>query len=393
TCEVGFLPRVHGSAVFTRGETQALVATTLGMFGEDEQILDGLKLDEPPKRFMLHYNFPPFSVGEVRPMRGLGRREIGHGALAERAVKPLIPSESEFPYIIRVVSDILESNGSSSMASVCGASMSLMDAGVPIKKSVAGIAMGLIKEEEKCAILTDIQGLEDHYGDMDFKVAGTCDGVTALQMDNKAGGITREILVQALGQAKRGRLQILEIMDSVIERPRDELSQYAPRIYTMNIDPEKIRDVIGPGGKTIRSIVQKTGVKIDIEDEGIAYIAASSEAAANEAMSIIKSLTKEVEPGEVYIGKVTRLVNFGAFVELLPGKEGLLHISEVSSAHVPKIEDFFKVGDPVLVVVKEIDELGRVNLSRRKILERPDDFPLSPEMLAFLEEEKRGTLL
>ncbi|MGB4436781.1 MAG: polyribonucleotide nucleotidyltransferase, partial [Acetomicrobium sp.] len=389
TCEVGFLPRVHGSAVFTRGETQALVATTLGMFGEDEQILDGLKLDEPPKLFMLHYNFPPFSVGEVRPMRGPGRREIGHGALAERAVKPLIPPESEFPYIIRVVSDILESNGSSSMASVCGASMSLMDAGVPIKKSVAGIAMGLIKEEEKCAILTDIQGLEDHYGDMDFKVAGTCDGVTALQMDNKAGGITREILVQALGQAKRGRLQILEIMDSVIERPRDELSQYAPRIYTMNIDPEKIRDVIGPGGKTIRSIVQKTGVKIDIEDEGIAYIAASSEAAANEAMSIIKSLTKEVEPGEVYIGKVTRLVNFGAFVELLPGKEGLLHISEVSSAHVPKIEDFFKVGDPVLVVVKEIDELGRVNLSRRKILERPDDFPLSPEMLAFLEEEKK----
>jgi len=389
TCEVGFLPRVHGSAVFTRGETQALVVTTLGMFGEDEQILDGLKLDEPPKRFMLHYNFPPFSVGEVRPMRGPGRREIGHGALAERAVKPLIPSEEEFPYIIRVVSDILESNGSSSMASVCGASLSLMDAGVPIRKSVAGIAMGLIKDGEKYAILTDIQGLEDHYGDMDFKVAGTRDGVTALQMDNKAGGITRDILVQALEQAKRGRLQILDIMDAVIASPREELSQYAPRIYTMNIDPDKIRDVIGPGGKTIRNIVQKTGVKIDIGDEGVTYIAASSEAAAQEAMSMIKSLTKEVEPGEVYLGKVTRLTSFGAFVELLPGKEGLLHISEVSSSHVPKIEDFLKVGDHVLVVVKEIDELGRVNLSRKRILENPDDFPLTPEMRDFLEEERK----
>ena len=389
TCEVGFLPRVHGSAVFTRGETQALVVTTLGMAGEDEQILDGLKLDEPPKRFMLHYNFPPFSVGEVRPMRGPGRREIGHGALAERAVKPLIPSETEFPYIIRVVSDILESNGSSSMASVCGASLSLMDAGVPIRKSVAGIAMGLIKEGERVAILTDIQGLEDHYGDMDFKVAGTRDGVTALQMDNKAGGITRDILVQALEQAKRGRLQILDIMDAVISSPREELSQYAPRIYTMNIDPDKIRDVIGPGGKTIRNIVQKTGVKIDIGDEGVTYIAASSEAAAHEAMSMIKSLTKEVQPGEVYLGKVTRLTSFGAFVELLPGKEGLLHISEVSSSHVPKVEDFFKVGDPVLVVVKEIDDLGRINLSRKRILENPDDFPLTPEMREFLEEDRK----
>jgi polyribonucleotide nucleotidyltransferase len=389
SCEVSLLPRAHGSAVFTRGETQALVVTTLGMFGEDEQILDGLKLDEPPKRFMLHYNFPPFSVGEVRPMRGPGRREIGHGALAERAVKPLIPDESQFPYIIRVVSDILESNGSSSMASVCGASMSLMDAGVPIAKSVAGIAMGLIKEGDKYAILTDIQGLEDHYGDMDFKVAGTRDGVTALQMDNKAGGITREILVQALDQAKRGRLQILDIMKKAIDRPRDELSQYAPRIYTMNIDPDKIRDVIGPGGKTIRSIVQKTGVKIDIADDGVVHIAASSESAANEAMSIIKSLTKDVEPGEVYIGKVTRLTNFGAFIELLPGKEGLLHISEVSTSHVPKIEDIFKVGDRVLVVVKEIDELGRVNLSRKRIMENPDDYPLDPDMQTFLEEERK----
>jgi len=389
SCEVSLLPRAHGSAVFTRGETQALVVTTLGMFGEDEQILDGLKLDEPPKRFMLHYNFPPFSVGEVRPMRGPGRREIGHGALAERAVKPLIPDESQFPYIIRVVSDILESNGSSSMASVCGASMSLMDAGVPIAKSVAGIAMGLIKEGDKYAILTDIQGLEDHYGDMDFKVAGTRDGVTALQMDNKAGGITREILVQALDQAKRGRLQILDIMEKAIDRPRDELSQYAPRIYTMNIDSDKIRDVIGPGGKTIRSIVQKTGVKIDIADDGVVHIAASCESAANEAMSIIKSLTKDVEAGEVYIGKVTRLTNFGAFIELLPGKEGLLHISEVSSSHVPKIEDIFKVGDRVLVVVKEIDELGRVNLSRKRIMENPDDYPLDPDMQAFLEEERK----
>lgn len=389
SCEVSPLPRAHGSAVFTRGETQALVVTTLGMFGEDEQILDGLKLDEPPKRFMLHYNFPPFSVGEVRPMRGPGRREIGHGALAERAVKPLIPDESQFPYIIRVVSDILESNGSSSMASVCGASMSLMDAGVPIAKSVAGIAMGLIKEGDKYAILTDIQGLEDHYGDMDFKVAGTRDGVTALQMDNKAGGITREILVQALDQAKRGRLQILDIMEKAIGRPRGELSQYAPRIYTMNIDSDKIRDVIGPGGKTIRSIVQKTGVKIDIADDGVVHIAASSESAANEAMSIIKSLTKDVEAGEVYIGKVTRLTNFGAFIELLPGKEGLLHISEVSTSHVPKIEDIFKVGDRVLVVVKEIDELGRVNLSRKRIMENPDDYPLDPDMQTFLEEERK----
>ncbi len=372
SCEAGVLPRTHGSALFTRGETQALVTTTLGMVGEDDQIVDGLKHDEPAKRFMLHYNFPPFSVGEVRPMRGPGRREIGHGALAERAVRPLLPDENEFPYTIRVVSDILESNGSSSMASVCGASLALMDAGVKLKKPVAGVAMGLIKEGDDVAVLSDIQGLEDHYGDMDFKVTGTRDGVTALQMDNKAGGITREILSKALAQARDGRLFILDKMDKAITAPRQEISSYAPRIYTVNIDKDKIRDIIGPGGKTIRNIVAQTGVKVDVEDDGRVFVASSSREAAEKALAIIEDLVREVEAGDVFIGTVTRLMNFGAFVEVLPGKEGLLHVSEISQRHVPKVDDVLNPGDKVLVVVKEIDDMGRINLSRKRILDKKD---------------------
>jgi polyribonucleotide nucleotidyltransferase len=368
TCEIGVLPRVHGSALFTRGETQALAVTTLGMMGEDDQVLDGLKQDEPSKRFILHYNFPPFSVGEVRPMRGPGRREVGHGALAERALRAVIPDEADFPYVMRVVSDILESNGSSSQASVCGGSLSLMQAGVPIKRHVAGVAMGLIKEGEKIQILTDIQGLEDHYGDMDFKVAGSRDGVTALQMDNKAGGITREILERALEQARVGRIQILEKMESVIPEP-NQLSPDAPRISQMVINTEKIRDVIGPGGKTIRGITQKTGVKINVEDTGEVCIAGATQEKVDEAIAIIRGLTKDLEAGEMYLGTVTRMLTFGAFIECLPGKEGLLHISEVSTLRIPKIEDAFNVGDKVLIIVKEIDDMGRVNLTRRRILD------------------------
>lgn len=388
SCEVGVLPRTHGSALFTRGQTQALVVTTLGMVGEDEQILDSLKLDEPPKHFMLHYNFPPFSVGEVRPMRGPGRREIGHGALAERAIASLVPEEGDFPYIVRVVSDILESNGSSSMASVCGASMSLMDAGVPLKKACAGVAMGLIKEGDKVEILTDIQGLEDHYGDMDFKVAGTRDGITALQMDNKAGGIDRGILERALSQAKEARLTILDIMESAISSPRESLSSNAPRIFTMTVPQEKIREIIGPGGKTIRDIVQRTGVKINVEDDGRVYVAASSEDAAHAAIKEISGITKDVRAGEVYVGTVTRIMNFGAFVEVLPGKEGLLHVSEISDRRVPKVEDFLKIGDKVLVMVKEIDDLGRINLTRKRLLEKADELDLDEECKAMLAVEK-----
>lgn len=367
TCEINVLPRVHGSAIFTRGETQSLATTTLGMMGEDDQILDGLKQDEPSKRFLLHYNFPPYSVGEVKPMRGPGRREIGHGALAEKALRPIVPGEEDFPYVIRVVSDILESNGSSSQASICGGSLSMMNAGVPIRKHVAGIAMGLIKEENSIEILSDIQGLEDHYGDMDFKVAGTRDGVTALQMDNKAGGITRSILEKALEQAKQGRFLILSKMEEAISEP-SEISSLAPRIYTMTIDTEKIRDLIGPGGKTIRGIIQKTGAKINVEDSGEVYIASNSQEKLEEAVNMVNALTKDVLAGEIYLGTVSRLMNFGAFVEILPGKEGLLHISEVSKHRVPKIEDVLNVGDKVLVIVKEIDEMKRINLSRRRIL-------------------------
>ena len=370
SCEVNVLPRVHGSALFTRGETQALVVTTLGMLGEDDQLMDGLKLNEPNKRFLLHYNFPPYSVGEIKPMRGPGRREIGHGALAERALAPLVPSEEEFPYVIRVVSDIMESNGSSSQASICGGSLSMMAAGVPMKKHVAGIAMGLIKEGDDMVILTDIQGLEDHYGDMDFKVAGTRDGVTALQMDNKAGGITREVLSQALGQAHQARMQILDAMEACIPAPA-ELSPNAPRIFTMNIDPDKIRDVIGPGGKIIRNIVQESGAKINVEDDGTVYISAVSPDSVEKARKMIYDIVREVEAGEAFYGTVTRLMAFGAFVEVLPGKEGLLHISEVSTRHTGKIEDVFKPGDHVIVEVKEIDDQNRINLSRRRLLADP----------------------
>jgi len=367
SCEVDVLPRVHGSAIFTRGETQSLATTTLGMMGEDDQILDGLKKDEPNKRFLLHYNFPPYSVGEVRPMRGPGRREIGHGALAERALRPVIPEEKDFPYVMRVVSDILESNGSSSQASICGGSLSLMNAGVPIRKHVAGIAMGLIKESDSIEVLTDIQGLEDHYGDMDFKVAGTRDGITALQMDNKAGGITRAILEKALEQARQGRLFILSSMEEAISEPA-ELSIHAPRIFTMTIDTDKIRDLIGPGGKTIRGIIQQTGAKINVEDTGEVYIATISQESLDEAVAMVEALTKDVKAGEIYVGTVSRLMNFGAFIEILPGKDGLLHISEVSKHRVPKIDDVLNVGDQVLVVVKEIDDMNRINLSRRRIL-------------------------
>ena len=388
TCEVDILPMTHGSALFTRGETQSLGVTTLGMMGTDDQVMDGLKLDEPSKRFILHYNFPPYSVGEVRPMRGPGRREIGHGALAERALRAVFPEEESFPYVVRQVSDILESNGSSSMASVCSGSLAMMAAGVPIKKAVAGIAMGLIADKGQVCILTDIQGLEDHYGDMDFKVAGTRDGVTALQMDNKAGGITREILTQALAQAKKGRYQILDIMDSVISEPRPELAPTAPKIVTFNIDPEKIRDVIGSGGKTIRGIVQQTGAKIDVEDSGKVSVAAVNEESAAMAVKIIKDLVREVEAGETFVGTVTRMLTFGVFIEVLPGKEGLLHVSEISNYRVPSVEDAFEIGDKVLVTVKEIDDMHRINLSRKKLLDKLDELALEPEFRDQIPVEK-----
>ena len=392
TCEIGILPKVHGSALFTRGETQSLATTTLGMVGEDDQIQDGIKLNEPAKRFILHYNFPPYSVGEVRAIRGPGRREIGHGALAERALLPVIPSEEEFPYVIRVVSDILESNGSSSQASICGGSLSMMHAGVPIRCHVAGIAMGLIKEGEKVQILTDIQGLEDHYGDMDFKVAGTRAGVTALQMDNKAGGITREILERALGQARRARLKILEEMEAVIPVP-NKISPDAPRIISFEIDPDKIRDVIGSGGKVVRSITQRTGVKMNIEDNGIITISGPTMAQVEDAHAIVLSLTRELAAGEVYYGTVTRLLNFGVFVECLPGKEGLLHISEVSTARVPRVEDVFKPGDRVLVMVKEIDEQGRANLTRRRIMANEEKIRAAGLAHALPDERERDNLI
>lgn len=390
SCEIDILPMVHGSALFTRGETQSLGVTTLGIVGTDDQVLDGLKLDEPSKRFILHYNFPPYSVGEVRPMRGPGRREIGHGALAEKALAPVLPEESEFPYVVRQVSDILESNGSSSMASVCSGSLSMMAAGVPIKKQVAGIAMGLIAENGKYEILTDIQGLEDHYGDMDFKVAGTRDGVTALQMDNKAGGINREILMQALKQANKARMELLDVMDDVISKPRADVAEVAPKITTMQVNPEKIRDIIGKGGAVIRSIVQTSGAKIDVDDDGVVSIAAVNNESAQAAIKLIQDIVREVEVGEVYIGTVTRLMAFGAFVELLPGKEGLLHISEVSEYRIPKIESALDVGDKVLVTVKEIDDMKRVNLSRKRLMNALDKLPeeLDDEEQIKVEEER-----
>ncbi len=363
--EAGILPRAHGSAVFTRGETQALVTTTLGT-SDDMQRLEGFE-GEAKKRFMLHYNFPPFSVGEVGFMRGAGRREIGHGALAERAVSAVLPTEDNWPYAMRVVSDILESNGSSSMATICGASLSLMDAGVPLKAPVAGVAMGLVKEGEKYAILTDIAGAEDHYGDMDFKVAGTKDGITALQMDIKVAGITSQIMREALAQAQRGRLFILGKMDEVITEGRVKVSTYAPRIYTLQIPVDKIRDVIGPGGKMIRSIIEQTGVKIDVEDSGKVNVASNDEVSANKALQIIKDLTASAEVGKTYLGKVSRLADFGAFVEILPGLDGLLHISEVAEHRIKDVRDELKEGDQVLVKVLAV-EGNRIKLSRKAIL-------------------------
>jgi polyribonucleotide nucleotidyltransferase len=363
--EVGVLPRTHGSAVFTRGETQALVTTTLGT-SDDRQRLETFE-GEAKKRFLLHYNFPPFSVGEVQFLRGAGRREIGHGALAERSLAQVLPAEEEWPYTMRVVSDILESNGSSSMASVCGASLSLMDAGVPLKSPVAGIAMGLVKEGDAYAILTDIAGAEDHYGDMDFKVAGTREGITALQMDIKVGGITSQIMREALAQAQRGRLFILDKMNEAIQGGREKVSAFAPRIYTLQIPVDKIRDVIGPGGKMIRSIIEQTGVKIDVEDTGKINVASNDEASANKALQIIRDLTATAEIGKTYLGTVTRLADFGAFVEIIPGTDGLLHISEVAEHRIKDVRDELKEGDQVLVKVLAV-EGNRIRLSRKAIL-------------------------
>jgi len=366
SCEVGILPRTHGSALFVRGETQCLAVVTLGT-SEDEQRIDSLE-GESSKTFMLHYNFPPFSVGEVKPLRSPGRREIGHGMLAERALKAVIPTKAEFPYTIRVVSDILESNGSSSMATVCGGSLALMDAGVPIKTHVAGIAMGLIKEDDRVVILTDILGLEDHLGDMDFKMTGTEKGITAFQLDTKISGISHEVMERALEQARQGRLYILSKMKEAISIPRENLAPYAPRIYTMQIKQDKIRDVIGTGGKVIRGIVEQTGVKIDINDSGLINIASPDGESAKKAMEIINSITAEAELGKIYLGKVKRIVDFGAFVEILPGTEGLLHISQISDKRVAKVTDEINEGDEVLVKVIEIDKLGRIRLSRKEAL-------------------------
>ncbi|MDR3225455.1 MAG: polyribonucleotide nucleotidyltransferase [Clostridiales Family XIII bacterium] len=374
-CETGFLPRTHGSGLFKRGETQALSVVTLGTLSEG-QTIDGIG-DDTNKRYMHQYNFPPYSVGETRPMRGPGRREVGHGALAERALLPVLPDEVTFPYAIRVVSEVLSSNGSSSQASVCGSTLSLMDAGVPIKAPVSGIAMGLVEEyneqtgESRMAILSDIQGLEDHYGDMDFKVAGTREGVTALQMDIKVHGLSRDILEKAIRQARNGRLQILEQIEEEIKEPRAELSKYAPRIITIQIDSDDIRTVIGPGGKTINGIVDRTGVKIDIEDTGLIYIAAPDLEAAGKAVDEIELLLKDVEVGEIYEGEVKRIKeDFGAWVELLPGKDGLLRIGRMENFHVDKIEDVMNIGDIVKVKVTEIDNLGRINLSRKELLDK-----------------------
>ncbi|QJA09051.1 polyribonucleotide nucleotidyltransferase [Romboutsia sp. CE17] len=369
-CDNGFIPRAHGSGLFTRGQTQVMTITTLGALG-DVQILDGLD-EEENKRYMHHYNFPAYSVGEARPSRGPGRREIGHGALAERALVPVIPSKEEFPYAIRLVSEVLSSNGSTSQGSVCGSTLSLLDAGVPIKDMVAGIAMGLIKDDDKVAILSDIQGMEDHLGDMDFKVAGTEHGITAIQMDIKINGIDENILKTALEQARVGRLHILNEMRKTIDAPKPQLSKYAPKIITMNINPDKIRDVIGPGGKVITKIIDETGVKIDIEQTGEVFIAGIDQDMIDLAQKLINDIVAEAEVGKTYKGKVTRITTFGAFVEILPGKEGLLHISHISHERVAKVEDVLKVGDEVEVKVTEIDEKGRVNLSRKVLLPKPE---------------------
>ncbi|MEH7118409.1 polyribonucleotide nucleotidyltransferase [Neobacillus vireti] len=364
--QVGILPRTHGSGLFTRGQTQALSICTLGAMG-DVQILDGLGIEEE-KRFMHHYNFPSFSVGETGPIRGPGRREIGHGALGERALEPVIPNEKDFPYTIRLVSEVLESNGSTSQASICASTLAMMDAGVPIKAPVAGIAMGLVKSGEHYTVLSDIQGMEDHLGDMDFKVAGTAKGVTALQMDIKIEGLSREILEEALQQAKVGRMHILNSMLATITEPRTELSQFAPKILTMTINPDKIRDVIGPSGKQINKIIEETGVKIDIEQDGTVFIASTNSEMNQKAKKIIEDIVREVQVGELYLGKVKRIEKFGAFVEIFAGKDGLVHISELAEERVGKVEDVVKIGDEMLVKVTEIDKQGRVNLSRKAVL-------------------------
>ncbi len=364
--KVGWLPRTHGSSLFSRGETQALVVSTLGT-SIDEQRIDDLD-GKSTKSFMLHYNFPPFCVGEASFLRGPGRREIGHGVLAERAMLPLLPSGDEFPYTIRVVSDILESNGSSSMATVCGASLSLMDSGVPLKSPCAGIAMGLIKDNDRYFILSDITGLEDQLGDMDFKVAGTEQGITAIQMDIKCKGVDRNILSQALDQARIGRLHVLEKMNEVLPASRPELSPYAPRIITIKIRPERIRDVIGPGGKVIRSIVERTGASIDVEDDGTINIASADEEAAKQALEIIRELTQEAEIGKLYTGTVKKIMDFGAFVEILPGRDGLVHISHIANEHIKSVSDVLKEGDEVVVKVLEIDPQGKIRLSRKEAL-------------------------
>lgn len=364
--EVGLLQRAHGSGLFTRGQTQALSICTLGPLG-DVQIIDGLGLEES-KRFMHHYNFPPFSVGETGPMRGPGRREIGHGALGERALLAVIPDEKEFPYAIRCVSEVLESNGSTSQASICASTLAMMDAGVPIKAPVAGIAMGLVKKGEHYTILTDIQGMEDHLGDMDFKVAGTEKGVTALQMDIKIDGLSREILEEALMQAREGRLKILEHMKQTIAKPREQLSKYAPKIISIKINPEKIRDVIGSGGKTINKIIDETGVKIDTEQDGTIYISSVNEEMNLRAKEIIEEIVREAKVGEYYLATVKRIEKFGAFCEIFPGKDGLLHISEIQEERTNKVEDVLKIGDKVLVKVIDIDDQGRINLSRKVVI-------------------------
>lgn len=369
SCEVGLLPRTHGSALFNRGQTQVLTITTLGSVGQ-EQRLDGLGIEES-KRFMHHYNFPPFSSGEVRRMGIPSRREVGHGTLAEKAILPVLPADEEFPYTIRLVSEVLSSSGSTSMASACASSLSLMDAGIPVKKAVAGVAMGLVTDDKgNSAVLTDIEGLEDAYGDMDFKVAGTRDGVTALQMDIKLKGISMDVLQEALGQARDARLAILEIMDRTLSTSRPDLSPYAPRMYKIMINPEKIGTVIGPGGKTIRSIIDETKTTIDIKDDGSVVIGSPDEAMARRAIEIIERLTKEAEVNEIYTGKVSRILSFGAMVEILPGKEGLVHVSELADYRVARVEDEVNIGDEITVKVIGIDSLGRVNLSRRALLEK-----------------------
>jgi polyribonucleotide nucleotidyltransferase len=364
SAEVHALPRTHGSAIFTRGETQVLATVTLGT-SSDEQRVDAL-LGERFKKFMLHYNFPPFSTGEVKFLRGPGRREIGHGALAERALAAVLPPEEDFPYTIRVVSEVLESNGSSSMATICGGTLALMDAGVPIKAPVAGIAMGLVKEGDKVRVLTDILGDEDHLGDMDFKVAGTAEGVTAIQMDNKVGGVTRDVMRQALHQARDARLFILSVMAKAIDHPRTNVSSYAPRIVTLHIKPDKIRDVIGPGGKVIRGLVEETGCKIDIEDDGTVLIASADSAAMELAISRIEAITAEPEVGRIYDGVVRKIVEFGAFVEIMPGTDGLLHISQISNDRIRRVEDVLHEGDEIKVKVLDVDRSGKIRLSLRE---------------------------